>query len=57
MKRRVPSRQRIKQMLDDMLDKGTISMTDYEFGIKGLPLVHKMVEGQNREGNKNAKDN
>lgn len=43
-------RERIKKLLDEQYLNGEISITEYEYGMDGLPLVHTMIEaGQQAE--------
>lgn len=39
----VPTREKIKEQLDTLIDQGKISTQQYEWGIKGLALVHGMM--------------
>lgn len=49
MRARITS-ERIRRLLDELYETGKISITDYEWGIAGLPLVHDMVKsGQKAE--------
>ena len=38
-----PTKAAIKKQLDDLLDRGDVSMSEYEFGMVGLSFIHGML--------------
>jgi hypothetical protein len=45
-----PTREKIKEQLDDLADQGKISIHQYQWGMKGLRLVHEMVRAAKESG-------
>ena len=38
-----PTKTAIKKQLDDLLDRGNISISEYELGMVGLNFIHGML--------------
>ena len=39
-----PTKTAIKKQLDDLLDRGNISISEYELGMVGLNFIHGMLD-------------